>query len=100
MMQWVVPMWSLCRECAIEKRLSECSKHKCNLKSMRFPNGYSDELCVFYVAVTRARRNVIFLATIDRVKKEGDRKKGDLSCFLQRPGISITKVENLDDLIL
>ena len=74
MMQWVEPAGSLCRKCAIEKRLSECGKHKCNLKSTRFPSGYSDELCVFYVAVTRARRNVIFLATTDRVKKEGDRK--------------------------
>lgn len=100
MMQWVVPMWPLCRECAIEKRLSECDKHKCNLKSSRFPSGYSDELCVFYVAVTRARRNVVFLATIDRINKDGEQKVGNLSCFLQRPGISISKVENLPDLVL
>ncbi len=100
MMQWFNPLWTLCRECAIEKKLNECNKHKCNLKKTRFPNGYSDELCVFYVAVTRARRNVIFLATTDRVNKNEEHKTGYLSCFLQRPGISIARVKDLADLVL
>ncbi len=100
MMQWVEPAWPLCQECAIKKKLSSCNKNKCNLKNTRLPNSYSDELCVFYVAVTRARRNVIFLASTDRVNKDGEHKTGNLSCFLQRPGISIAKVGNLTDLVL
>lgn len=100
MMQWVAPSWSLCRECAIEKRLSECNKHKCYLRDKHLPEGYSDELCIFYVAVTRARRNVVFLATTDRVNKNGEQKAGYLSCFLQRPGITIAEVKDLADIVL
>lgn len=100
MMQWVEPAGPLCLECAIEKKLSNCRGYKCNIASTRLPSNYADELCVFYVAVTRAKRNVIFLATTDRVNKSGEQKTGNLSCFLQRPGITITSVKNLTDLIM
>jgi len=99
-MQWTTPSYAVCKDCTFERKACISDGHKCTITMQNVPNGYIDELCVFYVAVTRARRNVIFLATTDRINKIGEHKTGLLSCFLQRPGIVVAKVNNLVDLVL
>ena len=100
MMQWVTPSFVTCRDC-VNRRLNDVSEQaKCNLTGNALPVSYIDEQCVFYVAVTRARRKVIFLATIDRVNSSYEHKRGLISCLLLQPGISISPVKQIEDLLL
>lgn len=50
---------------------------------------FLDELSVFYVACTRAKKNLIMSASKERYNAQGEKKKSYLSCLVSIPGISI-----------
>lgn len=98
MMQWVIPAYRTCKDCCMENRGNRTVQNTCSLAMSCTPESYIDELCLFYVAITRARRSAILLATTDRVNKICEHKKGYLSCFASLPGIEPFRAESLDDL--
>lgn len=48
-----------------------------------------EELSIFYVAVTRAQKEVFFSASKERYNSSGDIKNSKISCLLTMPGIVI-----------
>jgi len=77
MEQYSFPGWhGLCSYCL--------NKQTCSLiVSKENESHFLEELSVFYVAVTRARKNILFT----RSKINVDGKNRELSCFLKLPGI-------------
>lgn len=99
MMQWVNPSYATCKNCCMELKENHISNNACRRKGNRIPAPYIDELCLFYVAVTRARRSTIFLATADRINKNGEHKNGSLSCFTALPGIKVFTPSSFEDIV-
>lgn len=79
------PNWiGLCKDC-------NC-KATCNLIITKANESrFLEELSVFYVAVTRARKKVFFTASQSNLDKNGISRTKNLSCFLKFPGISISQ---------
>ena len=79
------PNWiGLCKDC-------NC-KATCNLIiTKENESRFLEELSVFYVAVTRARKKVFFTASQSNLDKNGISRTKNLSCFLKLPGISISE---------
>ncbi|MBR2803934.1 MAG: ATP-dependent helicase, partial [Eggerthellaceae bacterium] len=98
MMQWVVPGWGACKACTSSWG-NTIDGYRCRLSGNWEGSSLKDEMKLFYVAVTRARRSVFCLATIDRVNSSGVHKKGFLSCFLSMPGIDAKRIVNIKKLI-
>lgn len=87
--QWIFPGYALCSNCT--NRLSSNSTC-CSIPSEfseDFLNLMLDELSVFYVAVTRARKEVFFAASLTRYNSLGERKRSKLSCLGRLPGIKL-----------
>ncbi|MBS4765802.1 ATP-dependent helicase [Alistipes sp. kh20] len=68
-----------------------CSKCKCGtdcnlIVNKEIENSFLEELSVFYVAVTRARKQVYFTASNTQLTKYGASEK-NYSCFMKLPGI-------------
>lgn len=100
LMQWASPAYVTCKNCCMELRGNEVYRGACSFKGKRVPESYIDELCLFYVAVTRAKRSAVFLATTDRINKSGEHKAGYLSCFMSMPGIESFKPSSIEEIIL
>lgn len=77
------PNWSgMCRRCSYSK--------DCSLKiDEKNESEFIEELNVFYVAVTRARKQVLLSASKETITFNGESKEVNLSCFLQLPGITV-----------
>ncbi|MDX6152001.1 ATP-dependent helicase [Marinococcus sp. PL1-022] len=93
MEQFVFPSaQGFCAECAIHSKLNITSGLNCVPDVERFNEDhkkvYLEELSVFYVAVTRAKKKVFFSASRKRINGEGKIKFAKLSCFLNLSGIS------------
>lgn len=99
MMQWVNPSYATCKNCCMELKVNDISNSACHRKGSHIPASYIDELCLFYVAVTRARRSTVFLATVDRINKNGEHRKGNLSCFAALPGIKVFTPSSFEDIV-
>lgn len=100
MMQWVTPDSRTCADCCIKHRGNTIIGSRCSLSTSRLPESYIDELCLFYVALTRAKRLAILFATSDRVNRDGDHKRGFLTCFAFLPGIETFSPKSLTDVII
>lgn len=100
MMQWVVPAYTTCNDCCFQLRENRTVEHKCLHEGSHVPQSYVDELCLFYVAATRAKRSVTLLASTDRVNGKCDHKTGYLSCFASIPGIKSFTPESLTDIVV
>ena len=83
----IFPNWpSLCRCC--DYRTSMSSSDFCNLFITREnQDTFLEELSVFYVAVTRAKKTVLFSGSKKYLNKSGELKNGKYSCLLNLPGI-------------
>lgn len=81
MEQYSMPNWyGLCGACN--------HKSNCNLTvNSRNEKSFLEELSVFYVGVTRARKQIFFSASKTRFKSNGDTQSANLSCMLKLPGI-------------
>lgn len=65
-------------------------KGNCNLRiDSRNEEKFVEQLSVFYVGVTRARKQVFFSASETRLDKNGFAKKANMSCMLKLPGITL-----------
>lgn len=100
MMQWVTPAYATCKDCCIHLRENQTDRHRCLHEGGHIPQSYIDELCLFYVAATRAKRSVTFLASTDRVNRNCEHKTGYLSCFVSVPGIKAFGPCSLTDIIV
>jgi DNA helicase-2/ATP-dependent DNA helicase PcrA len=64
------------------------SKNTCNLKvTKENEQKFLEELSVFYVAVTRAKKQVFFSASTTQLDKFDNQRRKNRSCFLSLPGI-------------
>jgi DNA helicase-2/ATP-dependent DNA helicase PcrA len=62
----------------------------CNLVvTKKIENKFLEELSVFYVAVTRARKQVYFSASKTQIDARNNIIKRNISCFLKLPGIHL-----------
>ncbi|MBN1999159.1 ATP-dependent helicase [candidate division KSB1 bacterium] len=93
MEQNVFPMYpSLCTHCI--NRYNSTQNNFCVLNyDKSIDRQFIEELSVFYVAVTRAKRQVYFSASKERINASGNTFNTVISCFLSLPGIS-SKVVN------
>lgn len=90
--EWIFPGYQICKDCPNKFDRSE---YQCDLPSQiseKFSNDLLDELSVFYVAVTRARKQVYIAASLNRYNSSGNLKKSKLSCFSSLPGIELVKI--------
>lgn len=76
--------FGLCSKCT---GISGCNLHV----DSRIEQAFLEELSVFYVAVTRARKQVRFSASRCRLDRHGNFRPCGLSCFLRLPGIVTIK---------
>jgi DNA helicase-2/ATP-dependent DNA helicase PcrA len=52
---------------------------------------FLEELSVFYVGVTRARKQIFFSASKTRLKANGTTQQANLTCMLKLPGITLVE---------
>lgn len=85
MEQYSNPNWKgLCGKCLY--------KSDCNIRiSSANETKFLEELSVFYVGVTRARKQVFFSASQTRINYQGVEKKANTSCLLKLPGVQLHK---------
>lgn len=82
MEQDLFPNWfGLCGKCKFKR---DCSIQITNENEKDF----LEELSVFYVAVTRAKKQVFFSASNSQITKYGNKQK-NISCFMKLPGMAI-----------
>lgn len=90
--RWMFPSWALCGEC--ENKFSTMVNCRCQLfdfHSSTLEKKFLEELSVFYVAITRARKNVIVSASSNRLNNNGDVKNSGFSCFANLKGIRLVQ---------
>ena len=79
--------FSLCRNCDFNTgRFASGNYCRININNHDIDE-FLEELSVFYVAVTRARKKLLFSASKSRYNNEGERKSSKVSCLLTLPGI-------------
>jgi DNA helicase-2/ATP-dependent DNA helicase PcrA len=85
MEQYSIPNWyGLCGACN--------HKSNCNLTvNSGNEKNFLEELSVFYVGVTRARKQIFFSASKNRFKANGTTQRANLSCMLKLPGIVLAE---------
>lgn len=90
---WLFPSFSCCQLCG-NKYIKEGAK--CSFPE-KFDDGFIanmvDELSVFYVAVTRARKQVYVSASASRLNNDNQIKNSKYSCYISVPGIKLVKAE-------
>jgi len=89
MEQFVFPNYgSLCGSCKFKNK--NIRNGFCQLiYDKRIERQFLEELSVFYVSVTRAKKNVYFSSSKKRIHHSGDEKDTYVSCLLSLPGIEI-----------
>lgn len=80
--QYSIPNWfGLCGDCAY--------KANCDIDYQKYGAKFLEELSVFYVAVTRAKKDVYFSASKLGIHSSGRDQPRNISCFLSLKGIEI-----------
>lgn len=92
---WTFPSW-LCKKC---NRYKE-PNNECRLKLNKvfsdkvFLKEYLEELSVFYVAVTRAKKRLALTSNKERINSKNKMFNDcEISCFLRLPNLEINKKE-------
>jgi len=87
MEQYSMPNWhGLCGDCNYKKNCNLIVDNKNEKK-------FIEQLSIFYVGVTRARRQIFFSASRTRLKANGTIEPVNLSCLLKLSGIVFIKRE-------
>ncbi|MFM7407880.1 MAG: 3'-5' exonuclease [Cuspidothrix sp.] len=83
MEQYSMPNWyGLCGACQ--------NKRDCSFTiNSNNEKGFLEELSVFYVGVTRARKQIFFSASKTRLNSHENAQNANLSCLLKLPGITL-----------
>ena len=91
--RWVFPLF-VCSNCP--NRFATATKCRCQLPSP-IPTDMIepalDELSVFYVGITRARKQVFVSASAKRYNANGDVKQSNFSCLSSIRGVSLVNAE-------
>lgn len=83
---------SLCKECC-DKAANYSNKDSCRIDVNKISRkSFLEELSVFYVAVTRVRKQLLFSASMERYNAKGKQCSSKISCMLFLPGISIKQI--------
>lgn len=92
---WTFPSW-LCGKCKNYKDVpNECRLNLNKVFSDKvFLKEYLEELSVFYVAITRAKKNLALTTNKERINSSNKIFNNcEISCFLRLPNIEINKKE-------
>ena len=90
MEQYSFPNWKgLCGICQF-KNDCKIDWNSPNVTS-EFERKFYEELSVFYVAVTRAKKEVFLTYSDKRIDYRGNERETNISCFLKLPGIKLVK---------
>ena len=82
--------YGLCGNC------SPNSKKMCELELQpSIEDKYLEELSVFYVAVTRARKDVFFTSSREQINFSGQNVRRNISCFLKLSGVFLKNINQL-----
>lgn len=91
--RWVFPVF-ICSNCP--NRFAVVTKCRCELPSP-IPAGLKetalDELSVFYVGITRARKQLFVSASAKRYNANGEEKQSNFSCFSSLNGVKLINAE-------
>ncbi len=93
---WGMPGYFICKDC--ENRFDNATTAKCrfpDVSNVDFKEMMLDELSVFYVATTRARKQVYVSAS----QKRANGKPGKFSCFASLPGVKIVNACYFDGVL-
>jgi len=86
MEQYAFPNFSICSSCNF--KYNNIQNEFCQfIYDKRIERQFLEELSVFYVSVTRAKRNVYFSSSKKRIHHSGVEKDAYVSCLLSLPGI-------------
>lgn len=90
--RWVFPGYYICNGCA--SKFAPSTNCRCALPSAvssSFRDVILDELSVFYVGITRAKKQVFISASAKRLDYNGNEKGSIFSCMASMPGIRLVK---------
>ena len=89
MKNYSFPSFTLCGKCSRHKYVrSECRLNTGSIAQDQEATKYFlEELSVFYVAATRARKTLCMTTNNERINNSGISFNSQLSCFLRMPGI-------------
>lgn len=89
MKNYSFPSFTLCGKCSRHKYVrSECRLNTGSIAQDQEATKYFlEELSVFYVAATRARKTLCMTTNNERINNSGISYNSQLSCFLRMPGI-------------
>jgi len=93
--KWITPFFTSCRYC-IDKNFSSDNGQHCKITTA-IDSAMSimllEELCVFYVAITRAKQQVFITSSHQRFNSQGrEFNNSVLSCLPLLPGIQLSPV--------
>lgn len=92
MERWLFPGYHICDGCT--NKFVSTSNCRCTLPSVlssSFRDVILDELSVFYVGITRAKKQVFVSASAKRLDYYGNEKDSIFSCMASMPGIKLVK---------
>jgi DNA helicase-2/ATP-dependent DNA helicase PcrA len=78
----------LCEKCQCK---TDCNLEVTNNNNQKF----LEELSIFYVAITRAKKQVYFTASKTQLDQYGHSRNKNISCFLRLPGIEWNDADNV-----
>ena len=91
--RWIFPSPYVCKICP--QKFSPLVRYTCRFDQSsiagEFRDAIIDELSVFYVGVTRARKQVFVSASARRYNATGDEKESGFSCFASLYGIRLVR---------
>ena len=91
---WGMPGYFICKDCG--NRYDKTAATRCrfpDVSNAEFKEKMLDELSVFYVATTRARKQVFVSASQNRANG----KSGKYSCFASLPGIKLVDARSMGE---
>lgn len=95
MERWVFPGYYICNVC--DSKFTAFANCRCALPNpltTYFQNTLLDELSVFYVGITRAKKQVYVSASAKRLDSYGNEKNSVFSCMASMVGVRLAKADD------
>lgn len=92
--RWVFPGYNTCKDCI--NKFSLFDNCRCTLPTTLSPGlkeTILDELSVFYVGITRAKKQAYVAASANRLDKDGNTKPSLFSCMVGLNGVKLVKAK-------
>lgn len=92
--RWVFPGYYTCKNCA--NKFASSTNSRCvlpNSLQTEFINNILDELSVFYVGITRAKKQVYVSASAKRLDYSGEEKESIFSCMVGITGVKLVRAD-------